>query len=200
MHYRAPARGSLLLAILLALFLAAASAGAQSQSSAPPPFFSNLWVPGLGAEALFCPASGQTYWGGSLRFDILYQLDRNRASASIAERGRSEVYAQVSLLGGDPSAASSSAWIFLYQAGFTMALEGPAILKRDWLIPYIGLEMGGICAAGRGNGLTAEPLAGLALVSRPKLSVSLECGLFLSTLDLAGLLGPRPRLMVSFIF
>ena len=63
---------------------------------------------------------------------------------------------------------------FLYAVGLDMSLERNP--KRNYFIPYFGLEMGGISNQKFGTSLQFTPTLGVHLVSRQNLFVNLQAG------------------------
>ncbi len=187
-------------AALAALAFAAVAALAAAEDRQMPVEFVNLWVSGPGADVLWTFQGGDAYWGGSVRFDALYTLDAGRADATERDRGRTEAYIVASLLARRYFPSSRDGMIFLYGAGFNLAFEGPSVLRRDFLIPYLGLEACGMTVEGRGTGFAALPVLGLAIFSKPRFSLDLEGGLLLSTLSISDFLGIRARLSCLFAF
>ncbi len=185
---------------LAALALAMAAALAAAEEGRMPMEFVNLWVSGPGADALWTFQGGDAYWGGSARFDALYALDAGRADATPRDRGRTEAYIVASLLAREYFPSSRDGMIFLYGAGFNLAFEGPSVLERDFLIPYLGLEACGMTVEGRGTGFAALPVLGIAVISKSRFSLDLEGALLLSSLSVSDFLGIRARLSCLFAF
>ena len=182
-------------ALLLALLCPLAA-----QEKPAPAEFDNLWVPGLSA-GIFAPFNNAAlFTGGSLRFDLLYGLDSKRPDAFAADRGRWEIFLDVGLYGDLSTIRPEHELLYLWMLGFNMSFETPGTLARNFLIPYIGLELGGISTSLRGSGFATMPLLGLNIISLPNCSLSLDGALLLNTLAFSDLLGLMVRANLNFTF
>ena len=161
--------------------------------------FENSGLPGFTGGGIYLFNSQTLYAGGTVRFDFFYSLDENRKSATLIDRGRSEIYIAVGLYTALPQRTDGVNLVFNYVFGFNLAFETPAVLARNFLIPYIGLELGGIYIEGRGNGFMACPLIGINLISLPTFTISIETGLLLSTVAFEEFLSLRPQLTMNFV-
>jgi hypothetical protein len=180
----------------IAAFLSMAMPGyAQSQQTGTS--FANLWVPGVQAGALWVPTRDAWLPGASLRFDVSYSLDVGRPGAGYADRARWEGYLCFGLYG---ELGPTTDFAFLWTTGLTIALETPASTDRTWMLPYLGFEIGGMTTSYSGTGFVAIPLAGVALYSSPRFSLSMEAGAMLFAAALDRYLGPILRLNAIFVF
>jgi len=181
---------------LVVVTLSALTLGAQDKPA--PKEFDNLWVPGL-AGGVFIPFNNTgLYAGGSFRFDLLYGLDSQRPDSFWADRGRWEIFADVGLYGDVSNRNPGHDLLFLWQLGFTISLETPASLQRNFLIPYMGLSMGGLTSTAHGTGLVAMPTLGINIISLPNCNFSLESSLLLNTIAFDEYLGLMVRANLNF--
>jgi len=162
--------------------------------------FYNQGFPGFTGGFCYFFESGAVYAGGSFRFDLLYGIDRNRPQSSYIDRGRWEVYIDVGLFGRVIPESENFDLFFQYLVGFTTSFETPKTLKRNFLIPYIGLEFGGICIKDTGNGLMVSPTSGINLISFPGMTLSIDTSLLLSTIAFYDFLGMETTVNLNFIF
>jgi hypothetical protein len=96
----------------LVLFLALSATGfSQSQGSSAPGSSEmyNMVVPGMSAGVItFFKGESPIYVGGSIRYDLIFSLEKNKPTASFIERGRSEVYIDIGLFGSIPTDGSGT--------------------------------------------------------------------------------------------
>jgi hypothetical protein len=161
--------------------------------------FENSGLPGFTGGVFYLFNSQTLYAGGTVRFDFFYTLDENRKDATFIDRGRSEIYIAVGLYTALPQRSDGVNLLFNYVFGFNLAFETPSVLARNFLIPYIGLEIGGIYIEGRGNGFMACPLVGINLISLPTFTISIETGFLLNTIAFEEFLSIRPQLTMNFV-
>lgn len=83
----------------------------------------------------------------------------------------SRVYAKFNILNSSKSGISP---MFLYAAGFDLSIEKNP--KRTFLVPYFGLEVGGISQKQFGTTAQFTPTLGLHLFSKKNLFVNLHGG------------------------
>lgn len=171
----------------------------EVQSSEVMTEFYNQGFPGFTGGAYYMLDSSKLYWGGTFRFDLTYGLYRNNPDAALEDRGRWEIYLDVGLYGHFFSGHETVHLIFQYLIGFSTSFETPRSLLRDYLIPYIGIELGGICIEDTGNGFTSVPFLGINLFSYPDITMSLETGVLLNTIDLNNYLGVRGKINLNFV-
>jgi hypothetical protein len=175
---------------------------AQDQGSSAPGSSEmyNVLVPGASCGIItFFGEGTPIYAGGALRFDLVYSLSRNQPRASIVERGRNELYVDIGLYGSIPARGEETLLLFRYVLGFTTSFETPRSLARNFLVPYIGLELGGIYIQGEGNGFLAVPVLGINLLTLPTFTMSIDTGLILNTIAFERFLGLRSELHVNFV-
>lgn len=182
-------------ATLFGLCLCAAAAFGQEEG--PKTEITNSLLPGFQGGGFYLFRDQVFYWGGEVRFDFTYLLDRNRKTARASDRGRSEIYASVGLYAADRSDAQ---FLCQYLIGFNVSFETPGTLARDFLIPYLGLAAGGTTIQDRGTGFTVLPVIGLNIVSLERFSLSLETGLMLNTVAFEEFLGLKTNLAMVFVF
>jgi hypothetical protein len=174
---------------------------AQDQGSSRSAENYNIWVPGFsGGFYYFSNTSEHYFAGGSFRFDIVYALEKNKQKATFAERGRNELYLDIGLFSSIPENGTTSTLLFRYLLGIVTSFETPKTLNREWLVPYIGIELGGIYIGGEGNGFMAVPILGLNILTLPSMTLSIDTGLLLNTVAFEKYLGLRTELHLNFVF
>ncbi len=184
--------------LAMCLFAVAAfgQEAATGQDRGPETEISNSMVPGFQGGGFYLFRDRALYWGGEVRFDFSYLLDRNRPNARASDRGRTEVYAEVGLYYSDRSDAR---FLFQYLVGFNVSFETPSVLARNFLIPYLGLAAGGTTIQDRGTGFTAMPILGFNIVSLERFSLDLETGLLLTTVAFEEFLALKATLAMVFV-
>lgn len=190
---------TLCIAIFLCLDLVYIFANQQPQVDEVESSFDNSGLPGFSGGIYYLFDDQSIYSGGSVRFSFFYSLDANRKSAGAVDRGRSEIYIAVGLYAATPPREDSRDLFFNYVFGFNIAFETPSVLSRNFFIPYIGLEIGGIYIQEIGNGFMTCPILGINLVSLPTFTMSVECGLLLTTNAFEQFLALKPQLNISFV-
>ena len=196
------------LLMLCPLALGAQSSGETERGALPPPppvkpvpsEFDTLWVPGFSGGVLVPFHDTGLFAGGSIRFDLLYGLDSKRRDAFFADRGRWEIFADIGLYGNTANNRPSTELLYLWMLGFNLSLETPSTLARNFLIPYIGFELGGITSSTRGSGFSSMPIVGLNLISLPNCTLSVDGALMLNTLAFEDYLGMMVRANLNFTF
>jgi hypothetical protein len=176
--------------------------GAQDQGTSAPGTSEmyNVLVPGFTAGVIDMLGAGNPmYVGGSIRFDLVYTLNKNQPRAGFVERGRNELYIDIGLFGLLPADGGASNLLFRYVLGFTTSFETPRSLNRNFLIPYVGIELGGIYIGGSGNGFLAVPVLGLNIVTLQTFTMSCDTGLILNTVSFEKFLGLRTELHINFV-
>lgn len=165
-----------------------------------PTEFDTLWVPGF-SGGIIVPFSGNAlYTGGAIRFDLLYGLDSRRPDAFFADRGRWEIFADIGLYGNVLTTQATTELLYVWMLGFNLSLETPSTLSRNFLIPYIGFELGGITSSTRGSGFASLPILGLNIFSLPNCTLSVDGALMLNTLAFQDYLGMVVRANLNFTF
>jgi hypothetical protein len=161
--------------------------------------FENSGLPGFTAGVLYLFNSQRIYTGGTVRFDFFYTVDEDRKNSTFVDRGRSEIYIAVGMYAATPQRSDGVNLVFNYVFGFNLSFETPGIMQRNFLIPYIGLEIGGMYIQTIGNAFIVCPIIGINLVSLPTVTLSIETGLLLSTVDFDEFLSLRPQLALNFV-
>jgi hypothetical protein len=113
------------------------------------------------------------------------------------DRGPSHtrVYAKINLLKSDKSGVSD---MFMYGGGLNFSFERNP--KRGYLIPYFGVELGGISQSKVGSTFQITPLLGAHLVARKNIFVNLHGGYVYPVNDFEKLQGYFAQLGVTFSF
>jgi hypothetical protein len=193
-------RNKFFIGIAISAVLALGGAYADDQAGIPGNLsFENSGLPGFTGGGLYLFNSQQIYAGGTVRFDFFYTLDEDRKNATIIDRGRSEIYIAVGMYAALPERPDGANLAFDYVFGFNLAFETPNIMQRNFLIPYIGLEIGGMYVQVFGNSFIVCPILGINLISLPTCTLSIETGLLLATAAFDQLLGLRPRVTFNFV-
>jgi hypothetical protein len=159
--------------------------------------FSNSFVPGFQGGGIYLFRDQVFYWGGEVRFDFSYNLDTQRPTARAIDRGRSEIFVSAGLY---YAPRSDARFLCQYLIGFAVSFETPNALSRNFLIPCLGLAVGGITIADRGTGFSALPFFALNIVSLERFSLGLETGLLLSTMAFEEFLALKTNLALMFVF
>lgn len=187
----------ILFTILLSRFSFAQNQGYSAPGSSE---IYNVIVPGGSAGVItFFKEGSPIFAGGSMRYDLAYGLSKNQPTASFVERGRSEVYVDIGLFGSLPTDGSPTVLLFRYIIGLTTSFETPRSLNRNFLVPYMGIELGGVYIEGAGNGFMAIPVLGLNIVTLPTFTMSMDTGLIFNTVSFTQYLGLRSELHINFV-
>jgi hypothetical protein len=172
----------------------------DNQTTQPDDEFDNALVPGAsGCVMTFFGAGRPLMVGGSLRYDLLYTLEKSNPDASFLDRGRNELYLDIGFYGSIPTGPASPVFLFHYLVGLTTSFETPRSMDRAFLIPYMGIELGGIYIQDVGHGFLAVPVLGLNIVTTPSVTVSIDTGLILNTASFMDYLGLRNEIHVNFV-
>ena len=148
-------------------------------------------TPGLQYSGWF-PSEASTigdYNGLSFEFLVFAWSHRNQ------NRGPSHgrIYMDIDLL---KSTNASYPVLLAYSGGFDLSFERNP--QRRFLIPYFGLEFGGMHEAILGNLVDAVPLLGVHLFVNRNIFVNLSAGYFVTGRDVEKLQGPRIKLGLNF--
>lgn len=174
------------------------SLGAYGQSQENSGYnFKNIIFPGFSGGNIYFFNDQTCYWGGSMRLDLSYTFDRKRPDASFAERGRAESYLDLGLYTKDFSMLDDI--VVLYTLGLNFSFETPRSLNRNFLIPYMGLELGGLHMSGKTGGFTLVPLLGINLISIPNGTANIESGILFNTAAFEDSLALRSKLTLNFV-
>ncbi len=113
------------------------------------------------------------------------------------DRGPSHtrIYAKINLMQSDKSGVSD---MFMYGGGMNFSFERNP--KRSYLIPYFGIELGGISQAKVGTTFQMTPLLGAHLIARRNIFVNLHGGYVYPVNDFDKLQGYFAQLGVNFSF
>jgi hypothetical protein len=129
--------------------------------------WNSSWTPGV-SFTLYQPTNKEKYgnlMGPSVEYLLFSWIHRNE------NRGPSHgrVYLKLDLLSSDLDTVSES---FLYSVGVDLSLERNA--RRNWLIPYYGLEMGGFYHDYTKNVFYLAPVAGIWIYSSQNIFVTAD--------------------------
>lgn len=131
--------------------------------------FDRAFMPG-GGYSVFLPKSKDslgTLSGAFIEFLFYTRVAQNDDSGPSHIR----LYGKLNMLN---SSKKNITDFFLYAVGLDMSLERNP--KRNYFIPYFGLEMGGISNQKFGTSLQFTPTLGMHLVSRENLFVNIQAG------------------------
>ncbi|MBN1522889.1 MAG: hypothetical protein JW904_00290 [Spirochaetales bacterium] len=137
----------------------------------------NPMSPGFQGGGYYLLNSGDMYFGGEMVFDIFYGLQRSKRSDRTLERARSEVFISVGFYYGDRPDAE---YFFHYLMGFNISFESSANISRNFLVPYMGVSVGGITIKDRGSAFVTIPTMGINIISMKAISLNVEGGLLCS--------------------
>ena len=131
--------------------------------------FESWFMPG-GGYSIYKPEASDSlgmFSGIAIEFAIYTKVDQND------NPGPSHVrwYTKFNLNSSSKDGVSD---LFLYSMGIDLSLEKNP--KRNFLIPYFGLEVGGISHKAFGTSINFTPLAGIHLLSTRKLFVNVHGG------------------------
>lgn len=131
--------------------------------------FDRAFMPG-GGYALFLPKGKDSLGilrGGTIEFLLFTHVAQNDDSGPSHIR----IYGKLNMLNSDKKNVTN---FFSYAAGLDMSLERNP--KRNYFIPYFGLEMGGLSNKSFGTTLQFTPTLGMHVVSRQNLFINLQAG------------------------
>lgn len=149
--------------------------------------WTSSWVPGL-SFVYYQPKNKSKYgtlMGPSIEYLIVSWIHRNENSGP--SHGR--VFIKLDLLSSDNDTISDS---FGYSMGVNLSLERNA--KRNWLIPFYGLEFGGFYNKITKNLFYIAPLAGVWLYTSQNLFISAEIKYQLPTYEFENLNGLKANI------
>ncbi len=131
--------------------------------------FDRTFMPGGGFNVLIPKSKDSlgTLSGGMVEFLFYTHVAQNDDSGPSHIR----LYGKLNMLN---SSKKNITDFFLYAVGLDMSLERNP--KRNYFIPYFGLEMGGISNKNFGTTLQFTPTLGMHVVSRQNLFVNLQAG------------------------
>lgn len=150
-----------------------------------------FWTPGV-SFTMYQPSNKDKYgnfMGPSVEYLLVSWIHRNE------NRGPSHgrFYLKFDLLNSDIDTVSDS---FLYNLGINVSLERNA--RRNWLIPYYGLELGGFYHKYTNNVFYLAPVAGVWIYSSQNVFVTADFKYQFPTDDFEDLKGPKANLGVNF--
>lgn len=131
--------------------------------------FETWFMPGLGYTYYFPKGNKNigAFSGLTVEYLIYADVDQND------NPGPSHVrfYSKLNILKSDKTDVDG---IFMYTLGLDLSLEKNP--NRNWLIPYFGLEMGGLSQKTYGSCLQFTPTFGVHALSRKNLFINLHGG------------------------
>jgi len=153
-------------------------------------------------DRFFMPGLGYTYYqpkgvdsigrfsGVSIEYLIYAGSKQND------ESGPSHVrfYAKLNILNSDKEDISS---MFMYTMGLDLSLEKNP--KREFLIPYFGLEFGGLSQKQLGGSLQFAPTLGVHILAKKNLFIGTRAGYVCSLSDFETLQGWFGQATVNFV-
>jgi hypothetical protein len=160
--------------IILTCFVACLSISAWAQTNPAPNTdpnaeFDRYFMPG-GGYGVYIPKGKDslgTLSGGVVEFLFFTRVAQNDDSGPSHVR----LFGKLNLLNSSKKNVSD---FLLYSVGLDMSLERNP--KRNYFIPYFGLEMGGISNKNFGTSLQFTPMLGLHLISRQNLFLNVQGG------------------------
>jgi hypothetical protein len=131
--------------------------------------FETWFMPGLG-YSIYQPkqrdSTGQ-FSGLTVDYLIYANVDQNDDPGPSHVR----VYSKLNIMNSDRKSINS---MFMYTIGLDLSLEKNP--KRQFLIPYFGVEMGGISQKQFGSGIQFTPTFGLHLLSKKNMFINVHGG------------------------
>ncbi len=136
----------------------------------------DYFMPGAGYK-MFVPKNRSdlgTYHGFTTEF-VIYARAKGSDSKYWSGPGRIKTYGNLSIMGSDNAVARD---IFFVNAGLNLSFESN--IKRKFLIPYFGLEMGGLFQRDFSS-MHFTPVAGIQLLSTKRVIWSVQGGYLYTT-------------------
>ena len=150
------------------------------------------FMPGAGFS-VYAPSEDTlgVFSGGNIDFLFYSAINQNN------RRGPSHVrfYGKLGVLN---SSKKNIATMLTYSAGITFSFERTP--KRDFLIPYFGVEIGSITQKQISASFQITPIAGLHIVAKPNIFVNLHGGYVYPNTNAEALRGYTGQLTVNFSF
>lgn len=152
-------------------------------------------------ERFFMPGLGYTYYqpkgvdsigrfsGVSIEYLIYAGVTQNDKSGPSHVR----FYTKLNILNSDKEDVSS---MFMYTLGLDLSLEKNP--KREFLIPYFGLEFGGLSQKQLGGSIQFTPTLGVHILAKKNLFIGLRTGYVCSLSDFETLQGWFGQAGVNF--
>jgi hypothetical protein len=131
--------------------------------------FEGVFMPGAG-YSFYIPKSQDslgTFGGFAVEFLVYGKVAQNDNSGPSHIR----TYAKLNLMSSSKAGVSD---LFLYGVGLDMSIERNP--KRNFLIPYFGLELGGISQQKLGTSWQFTPILGVYVLSKQNLFINLQGG------------------------
>lgn len=153
--------------------------------------FDTYFQPGVG-YSFFAPKASDSlgrFSGVVIEYLIWAGVNQNE------DRGPSHtrLYAKINLLKSDKANVSD---MFMYGGGLNFSFERNP--KRSYLIPYFGVELGGISQKIIGSTFQITPLIGAHLIARRNIFVNLHGGYVYPVNDFERLQGYFAQLGINF--
>lgn len=155
---------------LLICWLIAFSAFSQTQTEDIWDEWDDYFMPGVGYK-IYTPKNADSlgmYQGVSTEF-VVYARAR-RGNSWRSGPGRVKTYGNLSIMKSDKSSAKD-----IFNVNFGLNLSFEAAIKRNFGIPYFGLELGGLFRRDFSS-LQFTPVAGIQLVSNKRIIWTVQAG------------------------
>ncbi|MNJ83151.1 hypothetical protein D3C87_05660 [compost metagenome] len=154
----------LLFITVLSVFVANTSSYAQTEE------WDDYFMPGIGYKVYTPKNSAKlgVYQGIVTEF-VIYAKAKNKLSSQSGP-ARVKTYANLSILKSDQDSARN---IFNVNFGLNLSFEGKC--NRKYLIPYFGLEVGGLFQRNYSS-MQFTPVAGIQLFSNKRMIWTLQAG------------------------
>ncbi len=154
-------------------------------------YFDNYFQPGAG-YSFYAPKASDSlgrFSGVVIEYLIWAGVRQNE------DRGPSHtrLYTKINILKSDKNNVSD---MFMYGAGLNFSFERNP--KRSYLIPYFGIELGGISQRNIGSTFQMTPLLGVHLLARRNIFVNLHGGYVYPINDFERLQGYFGQLGINF--
>jgi hypothetical protein len=153
--------------------------------------WSSAFIPGV-ALSLYYPSDNKNlsiFKGAAVNYLLYSWIHRNE------NRGPSHgnLYAKLDVLTSDIEGTDN---IFLYNMGLLLSFERNA--SRDFLVPFFGLEIGGMLQKKISNIFIFTPIVGAWIYTDPNLNIGINAGYLMPTNHFDEYKGLRANLNVNF--
>jgi hypothetical protein len=185
--------------LVLTAFLACLSWAAMAQTSnenkkpTVDAEFERAFMPG-GGYGVYIPKAKDSLGvlqGALVEFLFFSKVAQNDISGPSHVR----VFGKLNILKSDKKNVSD---FLLYSVGLDMSLERNP--KRNYFIPYFGLELGGLSNKAFGSTLQFTPMVGVHLVSRQNLFLNVQAGYIYPVKNFEMLQGTNLQAGLNFSF
>jgi len=155
--------------ILFFLITITTSAFSQNQDSCKATHWDDWFMPGAGYKSYIPKNSEFGIYNGFTTEFVIYARAKNKCS-KFSGPARTKVYSSLSIMSSSNSVYKD---IFFSNIGVNLSFEGK--LERSFLIPYFGMEIGGLYQRGFSS-FHFTPLMGIQILSFKRVIWSAQAG------------------------